>query len=69
MNERMQSSPAEWGDPLYRLRHLGLVVHRARVTFFYVSYAVDETRRIVYVMKVIAVAGEAFDPPAPPPHT
>jgi hypothetical protein len=50
--DRLQSDPMTWGDPLYRLRHLGLVVHHRVEPLFHVLYAVDENRRVVYVKNI-----------------
>src|SRR5262249_11355646 len=41
--------PLAWGDPQFRQRHFGLVIYRGLHSVFRVSYAVDESRRIVYV--------------------
>lgn len=48
----LAATPQTWGDPLYRLKHLGLVMYHRVFEFFYVSYAVDEQRRIVYVKEI-----------------
>lgn len=49
---RLQVEPAAWGDPLYRLPDLGLQEYRGGGPLIYVYYAVDETRRIVYISDV-----------------
>ena len=41
--------PLSWGDPLYRLPALGLVVYHRLFEEFDVNYAVDESNRVVYL--------------------
>src|SRR4051794_41951871 len=48
---RLRADPLGWGDPNYRLRHLGLLVCRGLHPLLYVRYAVDESRRIVHVIE------------------
>jgi hypothetical protein len=56
--------PLEWGDPLYRLRAMDLMVYHGISEILNVHYAVDETRRIVYLMEVALMpkAGFGQDP-------
>jgi hypothetical protein len=46
---QLTTVPSTWGDPCNRLVHLGLTVYHRVYAPLYVSYAVDEARRIVYV--------------------
>jgi hypothetical protein len=67
MVAHLETDPAAWGDPLFHLHHLDLLVYRALATFFYAIYSVDERRRIVYVSQVSAPPGGALDAPGETP--
>lgn len=47
----LAENPLEWGDPHYRLRALDLLVCHGIHSFLHVRYAVDEERKIVYIME------------------
>jgi hypothetical protein len=49
INQGMEVEPATFGDPRFPLRKLGMLVYSRLVTPLQVLYAVDESRRIVYV--------------------
>jgi hypothetical protein len=55
--QKMADQPLTWGDPLYRLHQLGLVVYRGLYPPLRVHYAADESRRIVYVKEVDLLPG------------
>lgn len=57
---QLTTAPLTWGDPCYRLSHLGLQVYQRACTPLYVAYAVDAVRRIVYVMKFTLLTGSGF---------
>ncbi len=59
----LTADPGAWGEPLYRLRHLGLTVYHNVTRGLLVRYAVDEQRRIVYVRGIEPLSGSplAFD--------
>lgn len=52
---QLTTAPTTWGDPCNRLVHLGLMVYHRVYAPLYVSYAVDEERRIVYVKTLSAL--------------
>jgi hypothetical protein len=52
VDARLRLAPLEFGEALYTLRHLGLEMRAAAVFLLGVRYAVDEARRIVYVLEV-----------------
>src|SRR5271169_5459905 len=49
INHKLTNDPANWGDPLYPLRKVGLTMYRGLRRPLQVHYAVDETRRLVFV--------------------
>ena len=69
MVARLETDPGSWGDPIFRLHNLGLLLYRAFATFFYVTYSVDEGRRIVYVSQVALPPGGVFDGPGETPSS
>lgn len=60
IHQRLRTAPLEWGDPLYRLRYLGLLVHRGTHTPLNVIYAVDEMRKLVYLTQVWPMPGHGY---------
>lgn len=60
IQQRLSKSPSEWGDPLYRLRYLGLALYRGTHTPLNVIYAVDEQRRLVYLTQVWPMPGHGY---------
>jgi hypothetical protein len=52
IQQKLLTESMTWGDPIYRLRHLGLVVHHRLEATMQILYAVDEQRRIVYVKEI-----------------
>jgi hypothetical protein len=57
INHRLTTDPASWGDPLYPLRKAGLTMYRGLRKPLQVHYAVDETRRLVFVKAFTLVFG------------
>jgi hypothetical protein len=49
INRRLMTDPTSWGDPLYPLRKVGLMMYRGLRRPLLVHYAVDEPRRFVFV--------------------
>lgn len=49
---QLTTASSTWGDPCNRLPYLDLLVYHRIYAPLYVSYAVDEVRRIVYVKKL-----------------
>ncbi len=47
--QQLRETPSAWGDPCNRLVYLGLQVYHRVYAPLYVSYAVDEEKRIVYL--------------------
>jgi hypothetical protein len=50
IDQHLATEPLGWGEAQYRLRHMGLSTYLRLHAMFRVFYAVDEQRRIVYVM-------------------
>ena len=46
---RLQYEPLEWGDPLYDLPNLGLVMYRGIWKFLSVLYCVRDDKKLVLV--------------------
>jgi hypothetical protein len=59
--ERLTLIPLEWGDPLYRLHAMELLVFRGLHAMFYVYDAVSEARRMVYVLRFLVVPGHPLE--------
>src|SRR5947209_14240868 len=51
IQENLAKDPTGWGDPLYRLRHLDLLVCRRIHAFFLVEYGVHEVKRLVFMRR------------------
>jgi hypothetical protein len=54
MYEGLRADPQSWGDPVYRLPALSLIVCHGARGMLHARYAVDETRHLVYVLEVSA---------------
>jgi hypothetical protein len=52
VQNRLHENPAAWGEPRYRLQHLGVTVYHQILDFIHFDYAVDETNRIVWVQQL-----------------
>jgi len=65
IRERLQSDPLTWGDPLYRLHNLGVVVCRRLTDRLLVEYAVHEAQRVVWLTAVLPVFGHPLSPDSP----
>jgi hypothetical protein len=57
---RLRTDPVGFGDPGYHLHQLGLLKSRAFRPPFYLYYAVDEVRRIVYVTEFRVTPGSSL---------
>lgn len=55
--ERLETDPLGFGEPRYDLHHLQLQVRIGMYRMLAAQYAVDEERRIVYVLKLTPAAG------------
>jgi hypothetical protein len=49
INHKLTTEPLNWGDPQFQARQMGLVVCHGIHSPLQVYFAVDESRRIVYV--------------------
>src|SRR3712207_4415680 len=52
IHESLATAPLDWGDPLYRLGQVGLVVCHRIYSALHVNYAVDEGKRVVYLREI-----------------
>lgn len=57
ISARLAEDPLRWGDPQYRYRQLDLLLCRGIHRMLQAHYAVDETRRIVYVKEFKPLPG------------
>jgi len=66
LHQHLSTNPLTFGDPLYRLHHLGLVVCHRVVSGMRIRFAVDEPRHLVYVLGLALMPRHplADDPPA-----
>jgi hypothetical protein len=64
---RLRVDPIGFGDPSYRLHHLGLLKCLGYRPPLYVYYAVDEVRHIAYVTEVKLTPGSSFGASFDPP--
>ena|SRR6266851_5678222 len=55
--ERLTTNPLEFGEPRFDLQHLQLQVRVGVYGNLSVQFAVDEQRRIVYLLNVILLGG------------
>jgi hypothetical protein len=55
--------PLEWGDPLYRLPHLDLVMYRGIYWDIAVVYGVNEAERIVFIKEYDLLPRSPLRPP------
>lgn len=60
IHQRLRTAPSDWGDPLYRLRHLDLMLYRGTHSPLNVHYAVDEQRKLVYLTQVWPMPGHGY---------
>lgn len=60
IHQRLSKSPSDWGDPLYRLPHLQLMLYRGTHTPLNVIYALDEQRKLVYLTEVWPMPGQGY---------
>jgi hypothetical protein len=61
--ENLETRPLTWGDPLFHLRNLRLLMFRATQNMLLVSYGVHEEERIVFVRQFRIVPGSPLDKP------
>jgi hypothetical protein len=62
IESRLSTDPLEWGETAYHLHHLGLAVCNGFHDRIHVRYAVDESRRIVYVRWFKLLPGHPLAP-------
>jgi hypothetical protein len=62
IEEKLESAPLAWGDPLYRLPHLNLLLCRGIYWIFLVEYGVDESKRLVVIKEYKLVPGHPLEP-------
>jgi hypothetical protein len=49
IQDQLSSNPVQWGDPLYRLKNLDLLVCRRIYERIIVEYAVHQEERVVFL--------------------
>jgi hypothetical protein len=55
--DRLSNDPVGWGDPLFPLRQLKLIVYRGFDPVMYVSYGVHAQERVVFLRSFLLVPG------------
>jgi hypothetical protein len=60
MNGRLETDPLTWGDPLYALEHLHLVIYRRIHGFLVIFYGADEANRRIFVNRIDALPGHSL---------
>jgi hypothetical protein len=53
LDNRLRTDPSAFGDPLYLYPNLHLLLYQRAIGPLYVLYAVDESRRIVYLRQIL----------------
>ena len=56
IEKRLRADPSSYGEPRFILRHIDLQVRAVATEYIYVRFAVDTTRRIVYVLQCTSSA-------------
>jgi hypothetical protein len=64
VQEHLTTNPLEWGEIAYRLHHAGLTVCDGFHERIHVRFAVDESRRLVYVVRFKLLPGHPLAPPS-----
>ncbi|MCI0640318.1 MAG: hypothetical protein L0Y72_29980 [Gemmataceae bacterium] len=57
IDKQLRLDPIHFGDPIYPLRHLGLMVYIRAMSPVVVTYGVHETEKVVFVGSFEAVPG------------
>jgi hypothetical protein len=58
----LTDDPADWGDPLYRLRQMNFLCYRGIYWGIRVEYGVEEPLRLVFVQDCKLVPGHPLSP-------
>jgi hypothetical protein len=53
--------PHSWGDPVYDLHHLELVVFRATYEKFVIEYSIHEEHQVVFVKEFRLLSGNPLE--------
>jgi len=56
VDDRLHAEPKQVGEPYQYLAHLGLSVQIAGTPYFYLRFAIDEGRSLVYVIDCVGSA-------------
>jgi hypothetical protein len=62
IEEKLVNEPLTWGDPLYPLRHLELMIHRGIYWVFVVEYGVHERERVVFIKEYRLLPNNPLEP-------
>jgi hypothetical protein len=62
IQEHLTTNPLEWGEVAYHLHHFGLAVCDGFHERIHVRFAVDEARRLVYVVRFKLLPGHPLAP-------
>jgi hypothetical protein len=62
LNEIMEQDPIGFGEPLYRLKYVGLTAFVVVRRYMAVDYSVDEDRKLVYVMRFSFSGNHPYPP-------
>jgi hypothetical protein len=61
VTENLRTKPLTWGDPLYHLLSLRLLMFRATQEMLLISYGVHEEEQIVFVRQFRIVPGSPLE--------
>lgn len=62
IEEKLRREPLAWGDPLYRLPNLELLLCRGIYSIFLVEYGVQESKRLVFIKDYKLLPGHPLEP-------
>jgi hypothetical protein len=60
IERKMQTEPLSWGDPVYPLSSLKLIIYRGIYWPFVVHYGVNEGKRLVFVKEYDLLPNNPF---------
>ncbi len=61
ITKRLTADPLDWGDPLYRLKAMDLILCHGISSLLYIFFGVDEDRRLVFVQDILPMPGFELD--------
>ena len=62
LHDKMSQSPMESGEPIYKLKHVKLTVYVMVYRYVSAKYAVDEDKKIVFLLRFALATGHPYPP-------